>query len=113
MQGDTLMLNGKWALITGSIGGLGLAVAERLAAEGCNLILNGLAPPDDVAKVREDLARRYHVAVLYHGADLTDVAQIEGMMRFAIDAGGVDVLVNNAVVRHFAPVENFPTERWN
>jgi 3-hydroxybutyrate dehydrogenase len=35
------------------------------------------------------------------------------MMRFAIDAGGVDVLVNNAVVRHFAPIERFPTERWN
>jgi 3-hydroxybutyrate dehydrogenase len=40
-------------------------------------------------------------------------AQIAELMKFAGDGGGVDILVNNAVVRHFAPIEDFPVDRWN
>ena len=47
--------------------------------------------------------------VLYHGADLAKPAEIAELMRTAIEAfGAVDILVNNAVVRHFAPVHEFP-----
>ena len=107
-------MRGKCALITGSTAGLGFAIADRLAAEGCRIVLNGLAAPEDGERAGSDLARKHGVDVRFHGADLTVPAQIAELMQFAADSlGGVDILVNNAVVRHFAPIEDFPVERWN
>ena len=103
----------KCALITGSTAGLGFAIADRLAAEGCRIVLNGLAPPEDSERARADLARKHGVEVRFHGADLAVPAQVADLVQFAADGGGVDILVNNAVVRHFAPIEAFPVERWN
>ena len=52
--------------------------------------------------------------MVYHGANLDNPAQIAEMMQLAaVTFGRVDLLVNNAVVRHFAPIEDFPVERWN
>lgn len=108
------MLRGKCALITGSTSGLGQAVAERLAAEGCNIVLNGLAEPEEAAKARARLEDRFGIRALYHDANLVDRSQIEDMMRSAMATfGAVDILVNNAVVRHFSPVEAFPVEWWD
>jgi len=107
------MLRGKCALVTGATGGLGYAIAERLAAEGCNVIVNGIVPD---AEMTEPLARlaRHSVATRYLRADLRDPNEISAMMSAAAAAfGAVDILVNNAVVRHFAAVEEFPVERWN
>jgi 3-hydroxybutyrate dehydrogenase len=104
------MLKDKCALITGSTAGLGFAIADRLAAEGCRVVLNGLAAAEEQERARDDLARKHGVDVRFHGADLREPSQIEDLMKFA---GGVDILVNNAVTRHFSPVEDFPVERWN
>lgn len=107
-------LRGKCAVITGSTAGLGLAIADRLAAEGCNIVLNGLAEAHEAENLRNELERRRGVRVRYHGADLADVEQIGELMQFAAASFGcADVLVNNAVVRHFAPVEDFPVARWD
>jgi 3-hydroxybutyrate dehydrogenase len=104
------MLTGKCALITGSTAGLGFAIADRLAADGCRIVLNGLASIEEQERARDELATKHGADVRFHGADLRDPAEIEDLMRFA---GGVDILVNNAVTRHFSPVEDFPVERWN
>jgi 3-hydroxybutyrate dehydrogenase len=85
-------LAGKTALITGSTQGLGLAAAKQFKAAGCRMIDNGFTGGKCV------------------GADLRDPAQIEAMIRAA---GPIDILVNNAVVRHSALVENFGTEHWD
>lgn len=107
-------MRGKCALITGSTAGLGFAIADRLAAEGCRIVLNGLAAPADDEKARTEIARKHGVEVRFHGADLSAPEQITDMMKFADDTfGGVDILINNAVVRHFAPAVDFPVERWN
>ena len=45
---NTKMLQGRRALVTGSTQGIGLAVAEALAAQGCSLVLHGLGSPADV-----------------------------------------------------------------
>jgi len=106
-------LEGRCALITGSTGGLGRAIAEALAGEGCNVMLNGFGDPGEIETVRRDLERRFGVAALHHGADLAQPAEIESLMAAAAAAfGAVDVLVNNAVVRHFAPIDAFPPEHW-
>ena len=51
---------------------------------------------------------------LYCGADLRNPIEIERMFAASAEAfGAVDILVNNAVVRHAAPVEEFPVEKWD
>src|SRR5438552_9591589 len=102
------MLKGKTALVTGSTQGLGLATAERLADAGCHIVLTGFAEPGDISAIRRRLEDRAGVRTIYCRADLRRPAEIAQMMSTAIDAfGAVDILVNNAVVRHVAPVEQF------
>jgi 3-hydroxybutyrate dehydrogenase len=105
-------LAGKCALITGSTQGVGLAAARRFAAAGCHIVLNGFASPEALAAVRRAL-ESLSVRTLYCGADLRNPAEIEQMVAHSAEAfGGVDILVNNAVTRHVAPVEAFPVEKW-
>ncbi|GAA4344401.1 SDR family oxidoreductase [Pigmentiphaga soli] len=107
-------MKGKTALITGSSGGLGYAVAEGLAGAGCNIVLHGLEPAADMESQRSELERRHGVKALYLQADLADPAAIESMIGQARDGlGPVDILVNNAVVRNFGRVEEFPVDAWN
>jgi 3-hydroxybutyrate dehydrogenase len=108
------MLEGKCALVTGSVQGLGLAAAERLAAAGCNIVLTGFADDQRIASIRSQLEERFHVRTQYCGADLRVPVAIEQMMATAAAAfGSVDILVNNAVVRYAARIEDFAVERWD
>jgi len=103
-------LSGKWALVTGGAAGLGFAIAESLAAAGASLIVHDLAAPREAA---ESLTTRFGVEAISVAADLSQRVAIENMMGGLQEhLDGVDILVNNAVVRHFAPVEDFSPERW-
>jgi 3-hydroxybutyrate dehydrogenase len=103
----------KCALITGSTRGLGAATATRLAAEGCDIVLNGLGERDAIEQQRRELEKLHGVRALYQGADLEHPAQIAEMMAAAQAFGGVDIVVNNAVVRHFAPIQDFAPAAWD
>ena len=104
------LLKGRTALVTGSTSGIGLGIAQALAAQGANIILNGFGDPAPATASIE----RFGVSVGYHPADLRDVGQIADMMTFAAsEAGSVDILVNNAGVQHVAPVDTFPVEQWD
>jgi 3-hydroxybutyrate dehydrogenase len=108
------MLKGKGALITGSTQGLGYAMATRLAAEGCNVVLNGFGDSAEIERKRRQLEDGHGVRVLHHGADLAEPRQIASLVDAAISGlGSVDILINNAVVRHFAPIETFKPEDWD
>jgi len=105
------MLKGKWALVTGATAGLGLAVAESLAGAGANIVLHDLAEP---TATRDHLRSRFDVDAVSTAADLSQRSAIETMMADLLGRlGAIDILVNNAVVRHFAPVEAFAPERWD
>jgi 3-hydroxybutyrate dehydrogenase len=109
----TATLAGKCALITGSVRGLGLAAAQRLADAGCHIVLNGLEAESDTAAIREDLQRR-GVRTLYCRTDLRQPHAIAGMVDTAIDEfGSIDILINNAVVRHVGSIEHFGTAEWD
>jgi 3-hydroxybutyrate dehydrogenase len=104
------MPKGKWALVTGATAGLGFAVAESLAGVGANIVLHDLVEPKETG---ERLRERFGVEVVSVAADLSQRTSIEAMMADLfgrLDA--IDILVNNAVVRHFAPVEEFAPEHW-
>jgi 3-hydroxybutyrate dehydrogenase len=105
------ILHDRTALVTGATAGLGLAIAEKLAAAGSNIVLNGL---DDGAQTAADLATRFGVKATFMRADLSQEAEIETMMKDILDRfGHLDIVVNNAVVRAFAPVEEFSSADWN
>ena len=109
------MLKGKCALITGSVGGLGFAAAKRFAAAGCNIVLSGFAEPEQIAQARSrhrEAHRRPHASI--RAPIFASPQEIEQMFQEAEEAfGGVDILVNNAVVRCAAPVEDFPVAAWD
>ena len=104
------MLKGKTALITGSTSGIGLGIAKALAQQGANIMLNGFG---DIEGPKAEIAA-LGVQVDYHGADMSQPADIEAMMQQAATRfGRVDILVNNAGIQHVARIENFPVERWD
>ena len=108
------MLKGKNALVTGSTSGIGLGIAEGLAAQGVNLVLNGFGDAKEIETLRAGLAAKFGVKVLYDGADMSKADQIEAMMHKAEkDLGGIDILVNNAGIQHVAPVDEFPVNKWD
>jgi len=91
-----------------------LGIARALAAEGAAVVLNGFGNPDEIEKLRQDLAAESKVAVLYNGADLSRADACEALVRDTeIRLGSVDILVNNAGIQHLAPIESFPVERWD
>lgn len=107
-------LSGKTALITGSSGGLGLAIATGLARAGCNIMLHGIEAIQSAEPVRAELERMHATKVLYQQADLADLAATTDLIAYCEkNLGEIDILVNNAVVRHFASTESFPVDRWD
>ena len=101
----------KWALVTGATAGLGLAVAESLAGAGANIVLHDLVAPKEAA---DRLRAQFGVSVIAAEADLSQRAPIEGMIAELLNrCGAIDILVNNAVVRYFAAVENFQPDDWD
>ncbi|HSH92096.1 MAG TPA: SDR family NAD(P)-dependent oxidoreductase [Ramlibacter sp.] len=114
MEQKSASLGGKTALVTGSTAGLGFAMAQGLAQAGCNVVLHGLEQPDAMRDAQAGLERAHGVKAGYVRADLSDAAQITGMLaEISQRHGAVDVLVNNAVARHFAPIELFPADAWD
>src|SRR6185503_12473888 len=107
-------LAGKRALITGSTQGLGLVTANRLAADGCDVVIHGLDDGVALEAIRAGIERDHGVRAIASGADLRDPAAIASLITAAMDSlGGIDILVNNAVARHTAPVEEFTPDDWN
>jgi 3-oxoacyl-[acyl-carrier protein] reductase len=88
-----LQLNGRRALVTGASKGIGLAVAQALAAEGCHLDLAARGVP--ALERAQDLLRkaRPDIDVRIHAVDLSLAADQE---RLARACATVDILVNNA-----------------
>lgn len=108
------MLQGKCALITGSTQGLGLAAAKRFAAAGCNIVINGLGDEREISALSSAIAKEHGVRTMYSSANLAQPIEIERMIGVAMEAfGAIDILVNNAVARFEAPVEQFPVGEWD
>jgi len=92
-----LRLDGKRALVTGSTAGIGFAIAEGLAREGAEVIVNGRGE-ERVAKAVQAIAQDGRRAV----GIAADLGTAEGAASLVKEAGQVDILVNNVGI--FTPV---------
>jgi 3-hydroxybutyrate dehydrogenase len=109
-----MSLNGRVAIVTGSTSGIGLGIAHALAAEGAAIMMNGFGDAAEIETLRQSLADQYKVAVSYSAADMSRPADIAGMVDAArTQLGGAHILVNNAGIQFTAPIEEFPTEKWD
>ena len=107
------MLRGKSAIVTGSTSGIGLGIAQALAAQGADIMLNGFGDAGEIEAIRTDLASKFGVQADYNGADMTKRSEIKDLVDAATARfGKVDILVNNAGIQHVAPVEGFPEDKW-
>jgi 3-hydroxybutyrate dehydrogenase len=108
------MLSGRHALVTGSVAGLGRAIARALAQAGASVTLNGLCATGEGEHAACTLAAETGAEVAFDGADLARLDAIEAMAeRARARSGGWDIVVNNAVIRHFQPIEEFSPRQWD
>jgi len=106
-------LTGRTALVTGGAKGLGLAMARGLAEHGAPIVL---ADIDDEtgSRAAEELAARTGVAVSYRHLDVTDQEMVETVVAEVDDeAGGIEILLNNAGRTIHHPLEDGDGERWH
>jgi 3-hydroxybutyrate dehydrogenase len=107
-------LHGKTALVTGSTSGIGLGIAQALAQQGADIVLNGFGDANEIKTLQAALMRNYGVKCVHHPADMSKPAEIEAMMAFAArQFGRVDILVNNAGIQHTETIEDFPVDKWD
>ena len=108
------VLDGKVAIVTGSTSGIGLGIAGALAASGAMIVINGFGDGAEIEQLCQVLGARHDVPVRYDDADMSDPVEISDMMeRVGRSFGPVDILVNNAGIQHVAPLEEFPSEKWD
>ena len=110
---ESQMLHGKRALVTGSVQGIGLAVALELARAGAEVVLHGLADDATHKAARSALAEVSEHAVRSLSHDLSDKAQVERMMSEATADGPLSILVNNAGIQYTAPLGEMPRDKWD
>ena len=105
-----LKLSGKRALVTGSTGGIGLAIARRLAEEGAHVIIAGRSQSklDAAAQTVKDAARDGASVV----AVLADAASVEGAELLASAAPEIDILVNNLGIYEMKAFSEITDADW-
>jgi len=108
------MLANKTAVVTGSTSGIGLGCARAFAAQGANVVINGLGDADEIEQTRAAIEADYGVRCNYSPANMLHGEEIADMISDAEKAfGSVDILVNNAGIQHVSPLDEFPIEKWD
>ncbi|MDM9379229.1 3-hydroxybutyrate dehydrogenase [Chlorogloeopsis sp. ULAP01] len=108
-----MRLQGKTALITGSLTGIGRGIASAMAQEGANIILNGIDTPQEAENTRQELEKMGQ-RILYYKADVGNVQEVTTMITDAQKKlGSIDILVNNAGIQYVEPIDTFPIEKWD
>lgn len=103
-------LSGKTAVITGSNSGIGLGIAQELARAGANVVLNSYTDRDEDHALAEGIAKEHGVEARYIAADLSKAEPARALIE---QAGTCDILINNAGIQHVAPIDEFPTAKWD
>jgi 3-hydroxybutyrate dehydrogenase len=103
-------LKGKTAVITGSNSGIGLGVAVELAKAGADIVINSFTDSAEDHALAARIAADHGITARYIQADMSKGDECRALIE---RAGACDILVNNAGIQHVAPIEDFPTDKWN
>lgn len=105
-------VRGKTAVVTGSSKGIGYAIAEALVRAGANVVVSA-RKAEEVEEAVRRLGELGGGEALGVACDVRKYADVQRLIGAAVERfGGVDVLVNNAGVGGFAPVDRMPPEQW-
>jgi len=105
-------LEGRKAIVTGGAQGLGAAIAERLAEEGCDVVIWDI----NIEKAQETaraVAAKFGRAVTCRRVDITNAAEVRNAVDEAIELmGGFDIMVANAGILVSGDAIEFDIEKW-
>ena len=106
-------LSGKVAVVTGASKGIGASIAEHLAAEGASVVVNYSTSKEGAERVVSAITEKGGKAV----AVQANVAKHDDILRLFAETkkafGRLDVLVNNAGIYEFAPIESITAEHFH
>jgi 2-dehydro-3-deoxy-L-rhamnonate dehydrogenase (NAD+) len=104
-----MTLRGRTAIVTGAARGIGLAIARRLADEGCRVVLW------DIDFSRFDANSVGFMPLMMQTVNVADLAAVEAAFADAVNAAGtIDILINNAGINGpILPAAEYPPEAWS
>jgi len=103
-----LNLNNKTALITGASKGIGKAIAESMANEGCNLILTARSS-DKLNELKINLQKKHNISIEVIAIDLSEKNAVEKVSEFCSE---IDILINNAGAIPPGNISDINEETW-
>ena len=106
-------LNTRRALVTGGTSGIGLAIAQALAKAGCQVTINGLGNPEQIAQALAGIQPCNGQTARFIDADLRDAAAVERMMDTFGAGNRLDILVNCAGMQIAKPIAEMPASDWD
>lgn len=107
-------LQNRHALVTGSVQGIGKAIALALAQRGVNIAVHGLASQSEAESVMAEMRQAGAPEARFFDANLKHVTQIDAMMDALEEwCGGVDILVNNAGIQKTGALAEIEPQSWS
>ncbi|MGE5703613.1 MAG: 3-oxoacyl-[acyl-carrier-protein] reductase [Clostridia bacterium] len=107
------MLTGKVALVTGASRGIGRAIALKLAAEGCNVVVNYAGSEAAAAQTVEAIKEMGRDAIMAR-ANVSNAEEVNDMFKAALDKfGQIDILVNNAGITRDNLMMRMKEDEWD
>ena len=107
-----MQLKDRVAIVTGGGQGLGEAIAESLAKEGCKVVVADIYI-DKVNKAAEGIKKKYKTEVLGVQTDVTKEGQVKNMVNETVQKfGRIDILISNAGILIAKEITEFPEEQW-
>lgn len=103
----------KTVLITGAAKGIGAAIAEELAKNGYQVIINYRTSEQKAQELKDKLTNNGQNVEIYK-ADVTKKEEVEQMVKYVVNKyGKIDVLVNNAGISQIKPFADIEEEEWD